>query len=153
MLRRHIACQREGQAARLVCNKCRVAYPRDLTSGPARWLTSRVVGATNDVLEYITSFGHVPSLWPTTWRSRVLSWVPSSRPCLGRPVAWSHIWHPTTRLGGSGVGSLSLYGSRGYPSFRVLTTLFTNEIKILSFSRPSFLNSISSERRLFSAIV
>jgi hypothetical protein len=44
MLRRHIACQREGQAARLVCNKCRAAHPRDLTSGSARWLTSRVVG-------------------------------------------------------------------------------------------------------------
>jgi hypothetical protein len=31
--------------------------------------------------------------------------------------------------------------------------LFTNEINILSFSRPSFLNSITSERRLFRAIV
>jgi hypothetical protein len=32
-------------------------------------------------------------------------------------------------------------------------TLFTNEIKILSFSKPSFLSSITSERRLFRAIV
>jgi hypothetical protein len=44
MLRQHIACQWEGQAARLVCNKCRVVHPRDLTSGSARWLTSHMVG-------------------------------------------------------------------------------------------------------------
>jgi hypothetical protein len=31
--------------------------------------------------------------------------------------------------------------------------LLTNEINILSFSRPSFLSSITSERRLFRAIV
>jgi hypothetical protein len=31
--------------------------------------------------------------------------------------------------------------------------LFTNEFNILSFSRPSFLSSITSERRLFKAIV
>jgi hypothetical protein len=31
--------------------------------------------------------------------------------------------------------------------------LFNNEFKILSFSRPSFLSSITSERRLFKAIV
>jgi hypothetical protein len=31
--------------------------------------------------------------------------------------------------------------------------LFSNEFNILSFSRPSFLSSITSERRLFKAMV
>jgi hypothetical protein len=64
------------------------------------------------------------------------TWRPWSRPrggagcCRGSRVAaraWSDLrlgptyGTPTTRLGDSGVGSLSLYGSRGYPSFRVPT--------------------------------
>jgi hypothetical protein len=41
MPRRHITCQWNGQAARLIRNKCRGARPRGLTSGSSRWLTSR----------------------------------------------------------------------------------------------------------------
>jgi hypothetical protein len=49
MLKGHIACQRDSQATRLLRNKCRdsaaqTARPRGLTSGSARWLTSRAVG-------------------------------------------------------------------------------------------------------------
>jgi hypothetical protein len=44
MLRRHIACQRDEQAACLIRNKCNAAWPRGLTSGPARGLTSQAVG-------------------------------------------------------------------------------------------------------------
>jgi hypothetical protein len=44
MLREHIVCQRDRQAARLLFNKCEAARPRYLTSGSARWLTSRAIG-------------------------------------------------------------------------------------------------------------
>jgi hypothetical protein len=44
MPRRHITCQWNRQAARLIRNKCSAARPRGLTSGSARWLTSRAVG-------------------------------------------------------------------------------------------------------------
>jgi hypothetical protein len=43
----------------------------------------------------------------------------SSRPRLGRVMAWSHIqllYHATKN---SCVGTASLYSSKGYPSFRV----------------------------------
>jgi hypothetical protein len=44
MPKRHITCQRNRQTARLICNKCRVARPRGLTSGSTHWLTSWAVG-------------------------------------------------------------------------------------------------------------
>jgi hypothetical protein len=44
MLRRHITRQWSGQAARLIRIKCSIVRPRGLTSGSARWLTSRAVG-------------------------------------------------------------------------------------------------------------
>jgi hypothetical protein len=44
MLRRHITCQWNRQTTRLIRNKCSAARPRGLTSGSARWLTSRAVG-------------------------------------------------------------------------------------------------------------
>jgi hypothetical protein len=74
---------------------------------------------TDDVLEYITSSGHVASLGQPRGGAGC---------CRGSRVAaraWGELrlgptyGTPTTRLGGSGVGSLSLYGSRRYPSFRV----------------------------------
>jgi hypothetical protein len=44
MLRRHIACQWNGQARGLSAINAEAAWPRGLTSGSARWLTSRAVG-------------------------------------------------------------------------------------------------------------
>jgi hypothetical protein len=51
----------------------------------------------------------------------VLLLAQSSRPTLGRVMAWSHVqpfYHATTD---SRVGTVLLYSSRGYPYFRVLT--------------------------------
>jgi hypothetical protein len=51
----------------------------------------------------------------------VLLLAQSSRPTLGRVIAWSHVqpfYHATTD---SRVGIVLLYSSRGYPYFRVPT--------------------------------
>jgi hypothetical protein len=51
----------------------------------------------------------------------VLLLAQSSRPTLGRVMAWSHVqpfYHATK---GSRVGTASSYSSKGYPSFRVPT--------------------------------
>jgi hypothetical protein len=51
----------------------------------------------------------------------VLLLAQSSRPTLGRAMAWSYVqpfYHATK---GSRVGTASSYSSKGYPSFRVLT--------------------------------
>jgi hypothetical protein len=40
----HTACQWNGQAARLILNKCRGRVTRGLTSSSAHWLTTRAVG-------------------------------------------------------------------------------------------------------------
>jgi hypothetical protein len=50
-------------------------------------------GPTDDALGYITSSGHVATSDPPVWRSRALLWALSSRPRLGRVVAWSHTQH------------------------------------------------------------
>jgi hypothetical protein len=48
---------------------------------------------TVDALEYITFFGHVAALDPPMWWSWALLWTQSSRPRLGRVMAWSHTQH------------------------------------------------------------
>jgi hypothetical protein len=57
------------------------------------------------------------------WWGQVLLLAQSSRPRLGRVMAWSHIqlfYHATKS---SRVGTAFLYSSKGYPSFRVPTTM------------------------------
>jgi hypothetical protein len=57
-------------------------------------------GLTVDALEYITFSGHVAALDPPMWWIRALLWTQSSRPRLGRVVAWSHtqhLYHATKR--------------------------------------------------------
>jgi hypothetical protein len=57
---------------------------------------------------------------PCGW-GQVLLLVQSSRSTLGRVMAWSHIqlfYHATKS---SRVGTVFLYSSKGYPSFRVPT--------------------------------
>jgi hypothetical protein len=63
-------------------------------------------GPTDSILEYTTSSGHVASLGPSTWRSRVLPWVLSSRPCLGRAALGLMYGASVTRIRDSRVGSL-----------------------------------------------
>jgi hypothetical protein len=78
-------------------------------------------GLTIDALEYITFSGHVAAPEPPMWWGQVLLLAQSSRPRLGRVMAWSHIqlfYHATKD---SHVGTSSLYSSKGYPSFRVPT--------------------------------
>jgi hypothetical protein len=58
---------------------------------------------------------------PPMWWGQVLLLAQSSRPRLGRVMAWSHIqlfYHATKS---SHVGAAFLYSSKGYPSFRVPT--------------------------------
>jgi hypothetical protein len=55
------------------------------------------------------------------WWGQALLLAQSSRPRLGRVMAWSHIqlfYHATKD---SRVGTASLYSSKGYPSFTVPT--------------------------------
>ena len=78
-------------------------------------------GLTVDALEYITFSGHVAAPDPPMWWGQALLLAQSSRPRLGRVMAWSHVqlfYHATKD---SRVGTASLYGSKGYPSFRVPT--------------------------------
>jgi hypothetical protein len=79
---------------------------------------------TVDALEYITFSGHVAAPDPPTWWGQELLLAQSSRPRLGRVMAWSHIqllYHMTKD---SRVGIAYLYSSKGYPSFRVPTHSF-----------------------------
>jgi hypothetical protein len=78
-------------------------------------------GLTVNALEYITFSGHVAAPEPPTWWGQVLLLAQSSRPRLGRVMAWSHVhllYHATKD---SRVGTASSYSSKGYPSFRVPT--------------------------------
>jgi hypothetical protein len=57
-------------------------------------------GLTVDDLEYITFSGHVVALDPPVWWVPALLWTQSSRPRLGRVMAWSHtqhLYHATKR--------------------------------------------------------
>jgi hypothetical protein len=61
-------------------------------------------GLTVDVLEYITFSGHVTAPDPPMWWGQALLLTQSSRPRLGRVMAWSHIqlvYHATksSRMG------------------------------------------------------
>jgi hypothetical protein len=76
---------------------------------------------TVDALEYITFSRHVAAPDPPMWWGQALLLTQSSRPRLGRVMAWSHIhlfYHVTKS---SHVGTVLLYSSKGYPSFRVPT--------------------------------
>jgi hypothetical protein len=76
---------------------------------------------TSDASKYVTFSGHVAAPDPPMWWGQVLLLAQSSRSRLGRVMAWSHIqlfYHATKN---SHVGTTSLYSSKGYPSFRVLT--------------------------------
>jgi hypothetical protein len=78
-------------------------------------------GLIVDALEYITFSGHVAAPDPPMWWGQALLLAQSSRPRMGRVMAWSHIqlFYHTTK--DSCVGTVSLYSSKGYPSFRVPT--------------------------------
>ena len=78
-------------------------------------------GLTIDTLEYITFSGHVAVPDPPMWWGQVLLLAQSSRPRLGRVMAWSHIQLFYYAAKNSRVGTASLYCSKGYPSFRVPT--------------------------------
>jgi hypothetical protein len=68
------------------------------------------------------------------WWGQALLLARSSRPRLGRVMAWSHthlFYHATKD---SRVGTASLYSSKGYPSFRVPTNMDQRTIK-LSYGR------------------
>jgi hypothetical protein len=74
---------------------------------------------TGDFSEYVTFSGHVAASDSPMWWSQVLLLAQSSRPRLGRVMAWSHIqlfYHATKS---SHVGTAFLYSSKVYPSFRV----------------------------------
>jgi hypothetical protein len=78
-------------------------------------------GLTGDTSEHVTFSGHVVAVNPPMWWGQVLLLAQSSRPRLGRVMAWSHIqlfYHATKN---SRVGTASLYSSKGYPSSRVPT--------------------------------
>jgi hypothetical protein len=86
-------------------------------SGTIPW-GSRLTGDTS---EYVTFSGHVVATDLPMWWGQVLLLAQSSRPRLGRVMAWSHIqlfYHVTKNIR---VGTASLYSSKGYPCFRVPT--------------------------------
>jgi hypothetical protein len=58
-------------------------------SGALPWGSGLIV----DALEYITFSGHVAAPDPPMWWSQALLWTQSSRPRLGRVMAWSHTQH------------------------------------------------------------
>jgi hypothetical protein len=74
MPRRHITCQWNRQAVRLIRNKCSAARPRGLTSGSARWLTSRTVGHV--AASGLRLGGEQKRTWygPDTCRLRTPAW-------------------------------------------------------------------------------
>jgi hypothetical protein len=55
------------------------------------------------------------------WWGQALLLAQSSRPRLGRVMAWSHIQLFYYATKNSRVGTASLYSSKGYPSFKVPT--------------------------------
>jgi hypothetical protein len=65
-----------------------------LGSGTFPWGSGLIV----DILEYIIFSAHVAALEPPTWWGRVLLLAQSSRPMLGRAMAWSTHCTLTTRL-------------------------------------------------------
>jgi hypothetical protein len=71
-------------------------------------------GLTGDPSKYVTFSGHVVAPDPPRWWGQVLLLAQSSRLRLGQVMAWSHI--QLFR-----VGTVFLYSSKGYPSFRVPT--------------------------------
>jgi hypothetical protein len=76
-------------------------------------------------LEYITFSGHVAAPEPPMWWGQALLLAQSSRLRLGRVMVWSHVqllYHATKD---SRVGTGSSYSSKGYPSFRVPTYIYT----------------------------
>jgi hypothetical protein len=78
-------------------------------------------GLTVDTLGYIVFSGHVAAPEPPSWRDRGLSLAQSSRPRLGRAMVWSHaqlLYHTTKD---NCVGTVSSYGTKGYPCSRVPT--------------------------------
>jgi hypothetical protein len=79
---------------------------------------------TGDTLEYVTFFGHVVAPDSPMWWGQVLLLAQSSRPRLGRVMAWSHIRLFNHVTKNSRMGTVSLYSSKGYPSFRVPTCYF-----------------------------
>jgi hypothetical protein len=88
-------------------------------------------GLPGDTSEYVTFSGHVVVADPPMWWGQVLLLAQSSRPRLGRVMAWSHIqlfYHATIN---SRVGTASLYSSKGYPSFRVPTDTIVPEMKFV----------------------
>jgi hypothetical protein len=94
-------------------------------------------GLTVDALEYITFSGHVAAPNPPMWWGQALLLAQSSRPRLGRVMTWSHIqllYHATKN---SRVGTVSLYSSKGYPSFRVPTHVWGGFAKFHCRTSPS----------------
>jgi hypothetical protein len=79
-------------------------------------------GLTSDASEYVTFSGHVATSDPPMWWGQVLLLAQSSRPRLGRVMAWFHIqlFYHTTK--NRRMGTVFLYSSKGYPSFRVPTS-------------------------------
>jgi hypothetical protein len=76
---------------------------------------------------YICIFQFRP-IHPPSRRLSVLLLAQSSRPTLGRVMAWSHVqpfYHATTD---SRMGTVLLYNSRGYPCFRIPTTILSANI-------------------------
>jgi hypothetical protein len=78
-------------------------------------------GLTADASEYVTFSGHVAAPDPPTWWAQALLLAQSSRLRLGRVMAWSHIQLFYYATKSSRVGTVLLYTSKGYPSFRVPT--------------------------------
>jgi hypothetical protein len=78
-------------------------------------------GLTGDASEYVTFSGHVAAPDLPMWWGQLLLLAQSSRPRLGRVMAWSHIQLFYHAAKNSRVGTVSLYNSKGYPSFRVPT--------------------------------
>jgi hypothetical protein len=78
-------------------------------------------GLTSDASEHVTFSGHVAALDPPMWWGQTLLLAQSSRPRLGRVMAWSHIQLFYYATKNSRMGTTSLYSSKGYPSFRVPT--------------------------------
>jgi hypothetical protein len=78
-------------------------------------------GLIGDASKYVTFSGHMAAPDPPMWWGQVLLLAQSSRPRLRRVMAWSHIqlFYHTTK--NSHVGTVFLYSSKGYPSFRVPT--------------------------------
>jgi hypothetical protein len=78
-------------------------------------------GLIVDTLEYIIFSSHMAAPEPPTWWGRVLLLAQSSFPRLGRAMVWYHALHLNHATKDNRVGTVSSYGSKGYPCSRVLT--------------------------------